>query len=99
MVIENAIITIDPANAEAFERAVAKGTPIFRAADGCRGMALHRIVGDGSRYRLLVKWDSVTHHVPVFWESTGFAEWQDLVAHFFADVPSLEYNEVVETHF
>ncbi|MCP3731382.1 antibiotic biosynthesis monooxygenase [Sphingomonas sp. MG17] len=99
MVIENAIITIDPENAEAFEGAVAKATPIFRAAPGCRGLALHRIVGDGSQYRLLVQWDTVEHHVPMFWESAGFAEWQTLTAHYFTATPLLEYNEPVETYF
>lgn len=99
MIIENAIITIDPATAAAFENAVALGEPIFRAAPGCSGMALHRIVDDPSRYRLLVTWESKAHHVPMFWESAGFKQWQDLVAPYFVGVPSLEYNEVAGHYF
>lgn len=99
MVIENAIITIDPAMADTFEKAVAQGAPIFRAATGCHGMALQRIVDDPARYRLIVIWETIAHHVPMFWESPGFKEWQGLVAKYFAGVPSLEYNEVVQTYF
>lgn len=99
MVIENAVITIDPARADAFERAVAEGAAIFRVAEGCRSMALHRIVDDPARYRLLVSWDSIAHHVPMFWESPGFKAWQGLVAGFFIGVPSLEYNDVAGNYF
>ena len=99
MIIENAIITVDPDKAEAFEQAVAKGEPIFRAAAGCHGMALHRIAGEPGRDRLLVTWESKARHVPDFWESPGFKNWQELVRHFFLGTPSLEYNEVVQTYF
>lgn len=99
MVIENAVITIDPDKAEAFERAVAQGVPIFRAAAGCSGMALHRIVDDPSRYRLLVTWETIAHHVPAFWESPGFKQWQTLVAGYFVGMPILEYNEIAGFYF
>lgn len=99
MVIENAVITIDPKKAEAFESAVARCVEIFRSAPGCHGMALERIVDDPSRYRLLIKWETIAHHVPMFWESPGFKAWQSTVASFFVATPELEYNETVATYF
>ena len=44
MITEIAIITIDPTNAAAFESAVQKAAPLFRAAQGCRSMALERVI-------------------------------------------------------
>lgn len=99
MVIENAVITIAPANAAAFERAVGECVEIFRAAKGCLSMALDRIVDQPGRYRLLIKWESKAHHAPQFWESPGFQQWRAQVAHFFVETPMLEYDEPVETYF
>jgi hypothetical protein len=55
MIIENAVITIDPGQAIAFETAVGDCVEIFRAAQGCHGMALLRIVDEPGRYRLIIK--------------------------------------------
>lgn len=99
MIIENAVISIDPPQAEAFEQAVGQCVEIFRAAEGCLGMALDRIVDEPGRYRLLVRWQTKAHHAPIFWESAGFQEWRARVAHFFVRTPVLEYNEPVATYF
>ncbi|KKW91681.1 hypothetical protein YP76_14405 [Sphingobium chungbukense] len=99
MVIENAVIAVAPDHAPAFEQAVGECVEIFRAADGCLGMALDRIVDQPGRYRLLIKWESKAHHAPQFWESPGFRQWRTHVAHFFLETPMLEYNEPVENYF
>lgn len=99
MVVENAVITVAPEQADAFERAVGGCVDIFRAAEGCEGMALDRVVDRPGQYRLLVKWTSQAHHAPQFWESEGFQQWRARVAHFFVGAPVLEYNEPVATYF
>ena len=98
MVIENAVITIDPARAAEFEAAVAAATPIFRAAEGCRGMALQRIVEEDGRYRLLVTWETIEHHKTIFWNSPGFQHWRSLAAQFYDETPLLEYDDPLAVH-
>jgi quinol monooxygenase YgiN len=77
MINEIAILTIDPANAAAFEAAVAKAAPLFKAAPGCHGMALERGIESPATYRLLVKWESVAHHVDLFRNSEAFCGFVD----------------------
>jgi heme-degrading monooxygenase HmoA len=79
MINEIAILTIDPANASAFEAAVAEAAPLFKSAQGCHGMALERGVEDPNQYRLLVRWESVDHHMVVFRNSEAFQPWRELV--------------------
>ena len=99
MVIENAIITIAPEQTGAFERAVSECVGIFRAAEGCHGVALDRILDQPGRYRLLIKWETKAHHAPLFWESPGFQLWRSRVSHFFVETPVLEYNEPIAIYF
>ncbi|HEX8446664.1 MAG TPA: antibiotic biosynthesis monooxygenase [Sphingomonas sp.] len=72
MITEIAHLTIDPAQADAFEAAVAAVSCVFRDAPGCRGMALEREIEDPACYRLRVAWISVDAHMVDFRNSEGF---------------------------
>lgn len=76
MINEIAILTIDPANASAFEAAVAEAAPLFKSAQGCHGMALERGIEDPAQYRLLVRWESIDHHMIAFRNSESFKHWR-----------------------
>jgi len=99
MITEIADITIDPARAAAFEAAVARASPYLRSAEGCHGMALTRMIEDPSRYRLLVQWDSVEHHMVTFRHSPGFREWRALAGPFFVGTPVVEHSVTIGTFF
>jgi quinol monooxygenase YgiN len=99
MINEIAIITIDTANAAAFEAAVAKAAPLFKAAPGCHGMALERGIESPETYRLLVTWESVTHHVELFRNSEAFGQWRSLVGHYFVGPVVMDHSEIVRTYF
>jgi hypothetical protein len=62
MVLEIAQINVKPGLEAEFEAGVAKAQPIFERAKGCKGMELHRSVEKPSRYRLLVKWETLQNH-------------------------------------
>ena len=57
MILEIAEIEVKPSTEAAFEAGVAAAAPLFRAANGCRGLELHRSVEFPGRYRLFVRWD------------------------------------------
>ena len=91
MIKEIAYITIDPANAHAFESAVAQAAAHFKAAEGCHGMRLERVVEDPASYRLSVDWETVEHHMVTFRASDGFQGWRALAGPFFAEPPRVEH--------
>jgi len=99
LITEIAMLTIDPDNAAAFEAAVAEATPVFRAAEGCHGMMLERVVEDPARYRLIVQWETIEHHMVTFRESPAFQIWRGLAGPFFAAPPVVEHSALVARHF
>lgn len=99
MITEIANITIDPAQAAAFEAAVSKAAPHFRAAEGCHAMRLERVVEDPAQYRLVVSWDSVEAHMVTFRNSPGFAHWRELAGPFFVSPPHVEHWQDAGSHF
>jgi quinol monooxygenase YgiN len=99
MITEIATITIDPSRADAFEAAVAQAAPTFRTAEGCHGMALERGIEDVGRYRLLVHWESVDHHMVTFRQSDGFQVWRTLASPFFLAPPVVEHSAEIARYF
>ncbi|MFF5161519.1 antibiotic biosynthesis monooxygenase family protein [Streptomyces sp. NPDC000348] len=91
MITEIAQIEIRPGQEQEFEEAVAKALPHFLAADGCDGVDLHRSLEHPSRYRLMVRWETVEHHTVTFRASEGFARWRALAGPYFAAPPQVEH--------
>ena len=93
MFLEIAEITVtDPAG---FEAAVAAARPHFLAAQGCRGLSLHRVVETPEVYRLVVTWDRVEDHMVTFRNSDGFQAWRNLASPFFASPPVVTHSREV----
>ncbi|MGW0931512.1 antibiotic biosynthesis monooxygenase family protein [Streptomyces sp. NPDC002644] len=91
MITEIAQIEIQSGQEQEFEKAVAMALPHFLAADGCEGVDLHRSVEHPSRYRLMVRWETVEHHTVTFRGSEGFAKWRVLAGPHFAAPPQVEH--------
>ncbi|MFF8632243.1 antibiotic biosynthesis monooxygenase family protein [Streptomyces werraensis] len=91
MITEIAQIEIHPGQEQDFEEAVAKAIPHFLAAEGCDRVDLHRSVEHTSRYRLMVRWETVEHHTVTFRASEGFARWRALAGPHFAAPPQVEH--------
>ncbi|MDL5206314.1 antibiotic biosynthesis monooxygenase family protein [Streptomyces sp. ALI-76-A] len=91
MIAEIAQIEILPGQEEDFEKAVTEALPFFLAADGCDGVDLQRSIEHPSRYRLLVRWETVEHHTVTFRASKGFARWRAVAGPHFAAPPQVEH--------
>jgi quinol monooxygenase YgiN len=98
MITEIATITIDPANADAFEAAVAEAASAFANAAGCHGMALERIIEEPAHYHLRVQWDSVEAHM-AFRDTPAFQTWRELASPYFAAPPKVVHSETVGRYF
>ena len=99
MVTEIAVLTIDPAKAAEFEAAVAEAAPLFKAADGCQGMALERVIERPGQYRLVVQWRDVDAHMRGFRDSPAFAVWRALAGPFFTAPADMTHSESVAIYF
>jgi heme-degrading monooxygenase HmoA len=99
MIIEIAQIDVKPGMEEEFEAGVNKAAPLFKRAKGCTGMELVRSIEHPSRYRLLVKWETVENHTVDFRGSADFQEWRTLVGHCFAAAPQVEHVSQVARGF
>lgn len=91
MILEIAEIEVKPSTEAAFEAGVAAAAPLFRGASGCLGLELHRSVEFPSRYRLMVRWQTVEHHTVEFRGSEAFQKWRALVGGYFAGTPRVEH--------
>jgi quinol monooxygenase YgiN len=98
MITEIATLTIDPANAAAFEAAVGQAAPLFKSDPGCHGMALERIIENPAQYRLIILWDSVEAHM-AFRDTSAFQEWRGLAGPLFAAPPSVVHSDEVGRYF
>lgn len=99
MIYEIAKLTVGADSASAFEDAVAQAAPLFKAAEGCRSMALHRIVEEPASYHLMVGWESVAHHMDLFRASPAFQQWRALVGGFFVAPPQVIHTDIAATFF
>lgn len=95
MIQEIAEIDVKPGTEAAFEAGVRKAAPLFQAAKGCLGLELHRSHEHPSRYRLMVKWETVENHTVDFRGSPAFQQWRALVGEYFASTPRVEHTRVV----
>jgi heme-degrading monooxygenase HmoA len=93
MILEIAQIDVKPGMEAEFESGVAKAAPLFRRAKGCVAMELQRSIEKPSRYRLLVKWETLDNHTIDFRNSADFQEWRSLVSHCFDRPPEVEHTQ------
>ncbi len=99
MIFEIAEIQATAGHERAFEAAVQQAVPLFRGAAGCRGMNLQRVIEVPGKYRLVVKWDTVEHHMVQFRGSPAFQEWRRLVMGHIAGAPVVDHTEIVVDGF
>ena len=95
MLLEIAEIEVKPGSEAQFEAGVAAAAPLFKGSAGCLGMSLHRSFEFPSRYRLIVRWESLEAHTVGFRQSPAFEQWRALVSPHFAAPPRVEHVEKV----
>jgi heme-degrading monooxygenase HmoA len=96
MILEHADIRIDPAQATAFEEAIARGaSTVISKAKGFQGYKVNRSIETPGRYILMIYWDTLDDHTVGFRQSDAFAQWRAIVGPFFAQPPVVEHLELV----
>jgi heme-degrading monooxygenase HmoA len=91
MVLEMALINVNPGEEDAFAAAYIQARPLVATAPGCRSVWMTRGVESPSRFVLLVEWDSLEAHVENFRTSDRFAQWRGMIGRYFAAPPVVEH--------
>jgi quinol monooxygenase YgiN len=99
MIFEIAEIEVKAGEEGAFEAAVAKAVPLFQRSKGCHGLELQRSIEKPSKYRLVVKWETVDDHMVHFRAAEEFQEWRKLVGPYFVSAPAVEHTRTVLAGF
>ncbi len=99
MIFEIAEIQVKPGEEAAFEAGVTKAVAVFRRAKGCHGLELRHSIENPSKYRLVVKWETVEDHTVHFRGSEDFQEWRKLAGPHFASAPVVEHFQTAVAGF
>jgi heme-degrading monooxygenase HmoA len=97
MILEVAVLSIQPAQTAPFESAFTEARKVISAAAGFLSLQLQRCIETEGRYLLLVQWQSVEHHMVGFRGSPQFQRWRELLGPFFAAAPAVEHYQAVST--
>ena len=96
MVLEVAILQLVPGTSERFEAAFREAQGLLAASEGYQRHELRRCLEARDRYLLLVWWDRLESHTEGFRGSPRYAEWRELLHHFYDPFPDVEHYEAVE---
>lgn len=96
MILEVAILDINPGQRQAFEQAFAQASPIIAAMHGYISHELQRCLEVENRYLLLVRWQTLEDHTLGFRRSPQYQEWKALLHHFYDPFPVVEHYSLVE---
>ena len=93
MITEIVEFKIKPGTAEQFMEGVKASEEIFKRSPGFISLELHHQIEDRLVFVLLIKWETVAHHMEMFQKSPEFALWRGNVGEFFAEKPRLQHSE------
>ncbi len=91
MVLEVALIDVQPGQEDAFASAYAQARPWLADTEGCITVRMTRGVESPSRFVLLVEWDSIEAHEKNFRATDRFDQWRGIIGPFFAKPPVVEH--------
>ena len=97
MVLEHALIAVQPGREADFETAFETAKEQLRSSPGFSGATLSRGVEQPSRYLLLVEWATLEDHTERFRGSPAFTEWRRLLGPFFDGAPEVDHYGQVGT--
>ncbi len=99
MITEIALFDLKPGLESEFEAGVRTAMPLFKRAKGMKAFSIHRSIEKPSRYRLLIKWETVENHTIDFRGSQDYQEFRKLVSHCYAAAPDVEHVQEIPTGF
>lgn len=96
MIIEHAILDVEPGRSAEYEAALAEAVPFMAASPGFIAMEVRPCLEKPGRYLLRVEWQTLEAHTVGFRGSENYKRWSALLHRFYAPFPVVEhYGEAV----
>ncbi len=95
MVLEVAILDVEPRHTQEFEAAFRQAQAIISSMDGYQSRQLQRCIENADRYILLVNWETLEDHTVGFRGSEQYQRWRALRHQFYDPFPTVEHFEPV----
>ena len=92
MILERALITVKPGQADAFKAAFAKAEPHIAGAHGFHKCEMRQGIENPDDFLLLVWWETLEDHTVGFRESQAFQEWRAILGPLFAGPPQVVHH-------
>jgi len=97
MILEHAVLQVDPSQSAHFEAAFDVARTIIAEVPGFIRLRLSHCLEAPERYLLLVEWSDLESHTVGFRQSAGYMRWRELLHHFYEPFPTVEhYSPVLE---
>lgn len=93
MITEIVEFEVKQDTAEKFIEGVKASEDVFKQAEGFLGLELHHQIENPLVFVLLIKWETVAHHMEMFRNSPAFVLWRGNVGEYFAGPPRLQHSE------
>jgi heme-degrading monooxygenase HmoA len=91
MIVEHALLQVQPGDEAAFEAAIAEAKSLIAASPGFVGLEVRSAIEKRGTYLLLVCWDSIADHREGFRKSERYEQWRALLHQFYDPMPSVDY--------
>lgn len=95
-VLEVAILNVKPGREAEFQHAFARAERIIQDTKGYISHQLQRCVENGSRYILLVDWQTLEDHEQGFRKSEPYNTWKALLHDFYDPFPTVEHYQNID---
>jgi heme-degrading monooxygenase HmoA len=92
VILERALITVKPGQADAFKAAFPKARPHIAGAKGFHKVEMRQGIENPEDFLLLVWWETLEDHTVGFRESPAFAEWRAVLGPLFASPPAVMHH-------
>ncbi len=91
MILEHAILDVDPGETAEYEAALKQALPFITATPGFIRLEICPCLEKPGRYLLLVEWRELEDHTMGFRDSERYQAWKDLLHRFYSPVPLVEH--------
>jgi heme-degrading monooxygenase HmoA len=91
VIVETAIISVEPGREEEFLAALEQAKQVLAQAPGWHDIRVHRGVERPSAFLLAITWATLEDHTEGFRGSDLFGRWRALIGPYFAEAPQVEH--------
>ncbi|MDH3959057.1 MAG: antibiotic biosynthesis monooxygenase [Actinomycetota bacterium] len=91
MIVESAIMSVQPGREEEFLAALEQAKKVLAEAQGWQDIRVHRGIERPSTFLIVITWATLEDHTEGFRGSALFDRWRALIGPFFAEPPQVEH--------